>query len=64
MSDTEIVPPTERTCKRCGRADVWDPEVENWVIETVDGERQVGNRHCVHEWDINGRYNPVVGRES
>lgn len=54
-----IQPPTERECERCGRQDRWDEEAGNWVIRVVDGERQVGDRHCVHEWDINGRYSPV-----
>lgn len=57
-----IVPPERRTCQLCGRIDVWDEEVENWVIAAVDGERRVGNKHCIHEWDINGRYNPVEGK--
>ena len=57
----EIVPPTRRICERCGRTDVWDDETDNWVIAEADGERQVGDRHCIHEWDINGRYNPVTG---
>ena len=61
MSAT-ITPPERRTCDRCGRRDVWDAEVKNWVIVEEDGERQVGNRHCIHEWDINGRYNPVEGK--
>lgn len=60
--DADIVPPTERTCELCGRTDVWDSDDENWVITEEDGERQVGNRHCIHEWDINGRYNPVNGK--
>lgn len=55
----EIVPPTERQCERCGREDVWDDTVENWVIASRDGDRRVGNPNCIHEWDINGRYNPV-----
>lgn len=59
----EIVPPTERSCERCGRRDVWDDEAENWVIETVDGERRVGDPNCIHEWDINGRHNPVYDPE-
>jgi hypothetical protein len=59
---TEIVPPKERTCEKCGRMDVWDSETENWVIAEEDGERQIGNRHCIHEWDINGQYNPVAGK--
>jgi hypothetical protein len=50
-----IVPPTERTCERCGREDVWDPEQENW---TIAGDE--GRPHCLHEWDINGAYNPVA----
>jgi len=57
---TEIVPPDRRRCQRCGRTDVWDDDAENWVIAVEDGERRVGNRHCIHEWDINGRYNPVA----
>jgi hypothetical protein len=54
-----IEPPTERECERCGRQDHWDEEAGNWVIRVVDGERLVGDRHCVHEWDINGRYSPI-----
>ena len=57
----EIVPPTRRSCERCDREDVWDEEVGNWVIVEADGERRSGNKHCIHEWDINGQYNPVTG---
>ena len=60
--DGEIVPPERRSCELCGRTDVWDGSAENWVIAVEDGERRVGNKHCIHEWDINGRYNPVVSR--
>ncbi|MFB6118990.1 HEWD family protein [Halosegnis sp.] len=49
-----IVPPTERTCELCGREDRWDEDVGTWVI---DGEE--GSATCIHEWDINGDYNPV-----
>lgn len=59
MSGT-IVPPRERVCERCGRRDVWDDASENWVVAVVDDERQVGTPGCVHEWDINGSYNPVA----
>lgn len=62
-ADAEIVPPTERECTSCGRRDVWDLETENWVIAREDGVRLVGNRHCIHEWDINGTYNPVAGAD-
>ena len=57
-----IVPPERRTCEICGRTDVWDEDAENWVIVDEDGERRVGNKHCIHEWDINGRYNPIEGK--
>lgn len=56
----EIDPPRERTCERCGREDVWDESQETWVIVESDGDRRVGSPHCLHEWDINGAYNPVV----
>jgi len=57
-----IEAPERRTCELCDRVDVWDEEAENWVIAEADGKRQVGNRHCIHEWDINGQYNPVEGK--
>ena len=57
----DIVPPTRRNCERCGRTDVWDETVENWVIAREDGNRRVGDKHCIHEWDINGQYNPIPG---
>ncbi len=53
-----LEPPTERVCERCGRTDRWDEDRETWVAATVDGERLAGEPHCVHEWDINGTYNP------
>jgi hypothetical protein len=58
----EIVPPTRRRCERCGRVDVWDDAVDNWVIAESDGTRQVGDKHCIHEWDINGQYNPIAAK--
>jgi len=56
---TRLVPPTERTCERCGRHDVWDDDTDTWTITTVDGEKAIGNPYCLHEWDINGNYNPL-----
>ena len=54
MSAT-IVPPRERTCERCGRTDAWDDDTENWVIQSEEG-----SPYCIHDWDINGTYNPVA----
>jgi hypothetical protein len=54
-----LEPPTERVCERCGRTEVWDEDVKTWVAA---GESdQVGAPHCLHEWDINGTYNPIEG---
>lgn len=52
----ELDPPNERSCLRCGRRDVWDPDAENWRIR---GDEHVGDRFCIHDWDINGAYRPI-----
>jgi hypothetical protein len=51
--------PQERHCERCGRQDVWDEQDATWRIAVVDGTKQFGNAQCLHEWDINGSFNPV-----
>lgn len=57
-----IIPPKERVCERCGRRDVWDDDRGAWTIVTdEDGERKSGSPHCLHDWDINGTYNPLEG---
>jgi len=61
---TEITPPTERECERCGRREVWDDDRETFVAADVDGSPQRGAAHCLHEWDINGTYNPLQESES
>jgi len=55
----EVVPPSERRCERCGRREVWDDDRFKWTIVTEDGEKQAGQPQCLHEWDINGTYNPL-----
>lgn len=60
---TEVVPPSARACERCGREDVWDESQEKWVALERDGERQSGRPHCLHEWNINGAYNPFPDDE-
>ncbi|RJT06710.1 HEWD family protein [Halococcus sp. IIIV-5B] len=53
MSEPEpLSPPQERECVLCGRQDVWNDEETNWRIA------REGDAHCIHEWDINGTYNP------
>lgn len=56
----EVVPPDERTCERCGRKDVWDESEQKWIVAKEDGELRTGRPHCLHEWDINGSYNPLA----
>ncbi len=52
--------PTARVCERCGRVEHWNDDCDGWQIAIEDDEKQVGNPHCLHEWDINGTFNPVV----
>lgn len=54
-----VIPPTERQCERCGRVDIWDDESGTWVAAEADGTVRRGDPHCVHEWDIDGTYNPI-----
>lgn len=49
-------PPDERECERCGRRDVWDRTTGNWSVVAT------GQVHCIHEWDINGAYNPFASQ--
>jgi len=53
-----VIPPKDRTCERCGRHDTWDERKMAWTIVEDDDEKQVGDPFCLHEWDINGNYNP------
>ncbi len=55
-----ITPPTERVCERCGRKDEWDETKQTFVAQSS----QHGNPHCLHEWDINGKYNPLGKSQS
>lgn len=56
----EVVPPSERECLRCGRRDVWSDGESTWVVVEEDGQRPTGAPHCLHDWDINGTYNPIA----
>lgn len=58
-----IDPPTERACERCDREERWDAEKQTFVLDSR-GEGNPGRPHCLHEWDINGRYNPLAESES
>lgn len=61
---TEVVPPTKRTCERCGRVATWDSDSQTWVATVEDGEKKRGKPHCLHEWDISGNYNPLADEDA
>jgi len=50
--------PTDRVCERCGRREHWRDE--GWRVVAEDGDHAVGNRFCLHEWDINGSFSPLA----
>jgi hypothetical protein len=58
MPPSKLRKPTARRCEVCDRREVWDEDVESWLVAETDGEKQVGNRYCIHEWDINGTFAP------
>ena len=58
---TTVTPPKARECERCGRTDEWDAETGTWTVVSEDGDRLAGDPFCLHEWDINGTYNPLEG---
>lgn len=58
LTRTELRTPQQRECERCGRDEVWDSNEESWRIATDDGERMTGDRHCIHEWNIDGTFRP------
>jgi hypothetical protein len=58
-TDATLRKPRERSCELCGRAEQWDDDVDAWQIVREDGEPLVGDRYCIHEWDINGAFVPI-----
>mgnify|MGYP006284695493 CR=1 FL=1 len=56
---TTIRKPRSRSCELCGRQEVWSDQQGSWQIVTEDGQRAVGNPHCIHEWDITGSFTPI-----
>lgn len=50
--------PTDRVCERCGRHEHWRDD--GWRVATADGDPVVGEPFCLHEWDINGAFSPIV----
>ncbi len=57
----ELKTPTVRVCEQCGREERWDDGAGSWRIARRDGRKETGRPHCIHEWDINGTFNPLNG---
>jgi hypothetical protein len=57
--NTQVRKPTVRVCEQCGRSEQWDSGVDAWQLVREDGTKQIGNPHCIHEWDITGTFNPI-----
>lgn len=62
FTSTELKTPEQRECERCGRREVWDPD-DGWRLaaestDSGEGERAIGDPHCIHEWDIDGTFSP------
>ncbi len=47
--------PTSRVCERCRRLESWDENQDCWQLAAAE---DVGDPHCIHEWDINGTFYP------
>lgn len=58
---TTVTPPKARECEHCGRTDEWNADRGTWTVVFEDGDRLAGDPFCLHEWDINGTYNPLEG---
>jgi hypothetical protein len=59
MNDATLRRPTDRTCELCGRTEQWDTDSDAWRVVREDGDPQVGELYCIHEWDINGTFVPI-----
>lgn len=59
--NAQVRKPTLRVCEQCERAEQWDEDLAAWQIVREDDGKQVGNPHCIHEWDINGAFSPITG---
>ena len=55
--------PSERTCERCGRVEVWEESTGTWrlAVDESGDPQAVGSPYCIHEWDINGSFAPFEG---
>ncbi|MFB6168810.1 MAG: HEWD family protein [Haloferacaceae archaeon] len=50
--------PSDRICERCGRREHWSEG--GWSVVVEDGDPLAGDVFCLHEWDINGTFSPIV----
>ena len=58
--EVRLCPPTNRECTLCGRKEEWNAEIVNWEIGEVGGEKMIGEKFCMHEWDITGTHKSII----
>jgi hypothetical protein len=58
LTRTELRTPRLRGCERCERREVWSERNDGWRIDAEDGDRKIGDPHCIHEWDVDGTFSP------
>ncbi|HIJ12170.1 MAG TPA: hypothetical protein HA275_00335 [Halobacteriales archaeon] len=58
--EVRLCPPTDRKCILCERVEEWDGETSNWEIREINGKEMVGEKFCMHEWDITGTHKSII----
>ena len=58
--EVRLCPPTDRKCILCERVEESDGETSNWEIGEINGKEMVGEKFCMHEWDITGTHKSII----
>tara|TARA_Y100000817_G_scaffold286870_1_gene255020 strand:+ start:1348 stop:1542 length:195 start_codon:yes stop_codon:yes gene_type:complete len=58
--EVRLCPPTDRKCILCERVEEWDGETSNWEIGEINGKEMIGEKFCMHEWDITGTHKSII----
>ena len=58
--EVRLCPPTDRKCILCERVEEWDGETSNWEIREINGKEMIGEKFCMHEWDITGTHKSII----
>ena len=58
--EVRLCPPTDRKCILCERVEESDGETSNWEIGEINGKEMLGEKFCMHEWDITGTHKSII----